>query len=105
MYGGEKKSIGEWQVAHCYTLLGRSEPAIYHAKRSLDACENAGVTGFALAYAHSAVARAAACAQDRYLFVRHYELAISSGQTIDNKEDRDLFASDIVAEPWFGMKR
>src|SRR5579872_350316 len=49
---------GEWQVARVYTLLGRTEPALYHARRCLEICEQHGIGDFDIAFAHEALARA-----------------------------------------------
>src|SRR5262245_66256391 len=43
---------GEWQVARVYTVLGRSEPAIWHALRCLEHCEQNGIGDWDLAYAY-----------------------------------------------------
>ena len=33
---------GEWQISRVYMVLGRAEPAIWHAQRCLEHCEEAG---------------------------------------------------------------
>lgn len=33
---------GEWQVSRTVAVLGRGEPAVYHAERCLDWCERGG---------------------------------------------------------------
>ena len=38
----ENLARGEWQVSRVYTVLGRPEPAIWHARRCLDHCEANG---------------------------------------------------------------
>ena len=35
---------GEWQVSRVYVLLGRAETAIWHARRCLEHCEEAGIS-------------------------------------------------------------
>jgi len=32
----QNRAIGEWQVARVYSVLGRGEPALFHARRCLD---------------------------------------------------------------------
>ena len=48
---------GEWQVSRVYTVLGRPEPALWHARRCLDHCEANGLGDWDLAYAYEAIAR------------------------------------------------
>jgi hypothetical protein len=49
---------GEWQVSRVYSVLGRGEPALVHARLCLDTCVEHGVGDFDIAYAHEAMARA-----------------------------------------------
>src|SRR4029077_2072612 len=38
----ENLARGEWQISRVYTVLGRPEPAIWHARRCLEHCETNG---------------------------------------------------------------
>ena len=49
---------GEWQISRVYCVLGRSEPALYHARRSLEICRSNSIADFDLAFAHEGLARA-----------------------------------------------
>jgi hypothetical protein len=49
---------GEWQVSRVYSLLGRGEPALVHARLCLETCVEHGIGDFDIAYAHEAMARA-----------------------------------------------
>src|SRR5256886_13518735 len=61
--GGPKElAIGEWQISRVYAVLGRPEPALYHAQRALEICEANKIGDFPLAYAYEALARAFAIA-------------------------------------------
>src|SRR3990170_957672 len=40
---------GEWQVSRVYAVLGRAEPALWHARRCLEHCRGAGGGDFDLA--------------------------------------------------------
>jgi hypothetical protein len=42
----ENMAIGEWQCSRVYSVLGRAEPATYHAQRALAICEGADIRGF-----------------------------------------------------------
>jgi len=60
----ENLARGEWQVSRVYTVLGRPEPAIWHARRCLEHCEANGIGDWDLAYAYEALARAHGLAGD-----------------------------------------
>jgi uncharacterized protein YndB with AHSA1/START domain len=93
----------EWLCSHVYTVLGRSEPARHHARRSLELCIEHGIGDFDLAYGHEGVARAAACAGDRDTALRHRALAVEAAAAIVEDEDRAWFDKDLAAGPWFGL--
>jgi hypothetical protein len=48
---------GEWQVSRVYAVLGRTEPALFHATRALRMCEANGIGDFDLAFCYEALAR------------------------------------------------
>ena len=92
---------GEWQVSRVYAELRRADAAVYHARRSLETCEQNGIGDFDLAFGYEAVARALALTghtgdRDRYL-----ELAARAGAAIREDEDRELFFSDLATVPGF----
>ena len=49
---------GEWLISRVYAVLGRPEPALYHARRVLDICAENGIGDRDLAFACGALARA-----------------------------------------------
>jgi tetratricopeptide (TPR) repeat protein len=53
---------GEWLISRVYAVLQRPEPALYHARRVLDLCQDNGIGDFDLAFAYEALARAHATA-------------------------------------------
>ncbi len=98
-------AIGEWQVSRVYAVLKRPEPAMYHAKRCLAICREHRVSGFPLAFAYEALARAAAVAahpreRDRYL-----REARRIGERIEEQEDRKIFFSDLETIPGARRRR
>ena len=52
------RARSEWQHSRMYVVLGRPEPALWHAHRCLRWCEENGIGDWDLAYAYEAVARA-----------------------------------------------
>ena len=90
---------GEWQISRVYAVLGRAEPALYHAYRSLEIVEAAGVGDFDLAFAYEALARAQAIAGDSLESQRYLELARTAGEAIAQQDDRDSFFSELATVP------
>lgn len=92
----ENLGRGEWQCSRVYAVLGRAEPALWHARRYLALCEEHGIADWDLAFAHEAIARALAAAGDhegaRAEVARARELAAD----IAEDEDRELLLSDLA---------
>jgi uncharacterized protein YndB with AHSA1/START domain len=90
----------EWMLSHVQAVLGRAEPAQHHAERCLAVVDAAGLQDFDRAYAHEALARAAAAAGQ--LDVARRERAAAAAVPIADEEDRKIFVDDLAAEPWYG---
>jgi hypothetical protein len=91
---------GEWQVSRVYVVLGRSEPALYHAGRCLAYVEQGdGVEDWDLPFAYEALARAHAIAGDAAESDRYEVLAREAGEGIADDEDRDHFLSELATLP------
>ena len=90
---------GDWQISRVYAVLGRAEPALYHAYRSLEIVEAEGIADFDLAFAYEAVARAQAVAGDGLESQRYVELARVAGEAIAQQADRDGFFSELATIP------
>ncbi len=89
----ENLARGEWQVSRVYVVLGRSEPAIWHAQRCLGHCEEAGIADWDLAYAYEALARAHAMAGN--VAAEEWKAkARAAGGEISDPEDREHFEED-----------
>jgi len=91
----QNRARGEWQCSRVYAILGRAEPALWHARRYLALCEEHGIADWDLAFAHEAIARALKVAGDHEgsaaAVVRARELAAE----IVEDEDRELVLSDL----------
>ncbi|MFG0284638.1 MAG: hypothetical protein ACF8R7_09475 [Phycisphaerales bacterium JB039] len=90
---------GEWQVSRVYATLGRSEPALGHGRRCLALCEAHGIGGFDLAFAHEAIARAAAVAGDDRLRDQHLGRAREAAQSITDAGDREHTLTELASIP------
>jgi uncharacterized protein YndB with AHSA1/START domain len=95
------ESRGEWMISHVLAVLDRPDGAQHHAELSMAVVESAGLTDFDLAYAHEALARAAACGGRLDDAAR--ERAAAAAVPIADDEDRKIFLGDLEAEPWYGL--
>ena len=86
---------GEWQISRVYAVLGRPEPALFHARRCLELCERHGIGDFDLAYAYEALARASYVAGQRQAVDQYLDLARDAAARIAERDDRDLFLRDL----------
>jgi hypothetical protein len=95
--GDQQLAVGEWQCSRVYSVLGRGEPAVHHAKASLAICEAAGLGDWVVAAAHEALARAYAAAGDgdeaRAWLVR----ARAATAAIADPADREVIDSDLAS--------
>jgi hypothetical protein len=94
----ENLARGEWMVSRVYTVLGRAEPAIWHARRCLDHCEENGIGDWDLAYAYEALARAHAVAGNAEA-ADWKAKARSAGDAIADAEDKEHFDEDFLTLP------
>jgi hypothetical protein len=92
----------DWMCSHVYAVIGWAAPARMYADRCMAACLEHGIGDFDLAYAHEAVARAAAAAGDLETARRERALALVAGEAIANEEDKRIFDGDIDTGPWYG---
>ena len=90
---------GEWQVSRAYAIAERGEPALYHAQRCLEICEENRIGDFDLAYAYEALARAHGVADEPEAAERYEARAREAGERIAEQDDRDLFFSDLKTLP------
>jgi hypothetical protein len=92
-------SIGEWQVSRVYAIVGRSEPALHHARRCLELCEEHGIGDYLLAYAYEALARGYGVAGDRAEAARFAALAHEAAERVADEDDREHLLEDLATLP------
>ena len=97
--GPANDARGEWQVSRVYSVLGRAEPALYHARRCLEICEANGIGDFDLAFAYEALARASAVAGDGEAARGYVDQARAAREGIAEDDDRELFDADLATIP------
>lgn len=99
------RARGEHLVSRAATAVGRFELGMRHANRCLELCEAdpEAVEDWDLAFAHEAIARAAAGAGDMETARRHHRTARTLGAAIAEQGDRDVFIEEFRRAPWFGF--
>jgi hypothetical protein len=93
------RARGEWQVSRVYCVLGRPEPARFHALQVLNICRREGIGDFDLAFAYEALARASAAGGDAAAARRWAGLAREACADITDQEDRELVLADLTTLP------
>jgi DNA-binding transcriptional MerR regulator len=94
---------GEWQCARVYSILGRGEPALWHARRCVEHAEAAVSEGVAESWdvpsSYEAMARAFAVAGDRPAAEEWRSRARAAVAAIEGAEDRQIIEQDIATLP------
>jgi DNA-binding transcriptional MerR regulator len=88
----------EWQCSRVYTVLGRAEPALWHARRCLELAESAPheLEPFDLPFAYEAMARAHALAGDEAEAHSWLERGRAGAAEVADDDDRALLESDLA---------
>jgi hypothetical protein len=95
----EQWMVGDWQIAHVASLLGLGDLAMRHAPAALDVCRANDWSDWRLASALEGMARASAAVGDTAGRDRFAAEARRVLDTIEDKEDRELIASQLASIP------
>jgi hypothetical protein len=96
---GRQLATGSWQLARVYAVIGDATRARHYGERSLRIAEASPSLGaFNVAYAHEALARAAAVAGDTGGYRRHDRAARALLDEIEG-ENRALLEADLANLP------
>jgi len=95
--GDQQRAVGEWQCSRVYSILGRGEPAVHHARASLAICEATGLGDWVVAAAYEALARASAVAGEAGEARTWLARARAATAAIAEPEDREVIDSDLTA--------
>jgi DNA-binding transcriptional MerR regulator len=90
---------GEWLISRVYAVLGRAEPALHHARRVLDVCQENGIGDWDLAFAYEALARASAVSGNADQAREYTDQALAAAEDIAADEERDLVLADLETIP------
>ena len=95
-------AIGDWQISRVYSVLGRAEPAVFHARRCLDHAAKVDGQLWLLASAYEGLSRAYAVAGDRAAAVEWKAKAEQRLQEVEDADDREIVERDIATLPGLG---
>ena len=104
MHGGgttANRARSEWLCSRVYSILGRPESALHHARHCLELVESSPeeMEDWDIAGAHEALARAHLVAGETEEARRNYELAREDTAKIAAAEDRKHIEADLDALP------
>jgi len=97
--GPDRLARGEWQCARVYSVLGRAEPALWHARRCLAIVEANGIADFDMAAAYEAMSRAHLTAGDRTEMAAWKARATAALDGIADPDDREIIEGDLATLP------
>ncbi|MEP7040939.1 MAG: hypothetical protein ABI864_05120 [Chloroflexota bacterium] len=93
--GDQQLAVGEWQCSRVYSVLGRGEPALHHAKASLAICEQADLGDWVMAAAYEALTRASAVAGNADEARTWLARAQEAVAAIADPADREVIEGDL----------
>ncbi len=94
-----KHAIGDWQISRVYSVLGRPEPAVHHARRCLALAQDVTGETWLLASAYEGLARAYAVAGDRAAALEWKAKAEARLAEVEDADDREIVERDIASLP------
>jgi DNA-binding transcriptional MerR regulator len=89
-------AIGDWQISRVYAVLDRAEPAVHHARRTLELAQRVPDEAWLTASAYEALSRAYHVAGDRAAATEWKAKAVAQLDQITDPDDREIVARDIA---------
>lgn len=96
---------GEWQISRVYAIVGRAEPALHHAQKSLELCVENKLGDFDLGFAYEALARAHAVQGNAAERDRYVDLARQAGERIAKEADKDWLLKNVDTVEFLSLPR
>jgi DNA-binding transcriptional MerR regulator len=90
---------GEWQISRVYAVLHRAEPALHHAQRVLEICQDNKIGDWDLGFAYEAIARAYAVAGDEQQARAYTDQALAAAEEIAQDAEREMLLADLETIP------
>jgi hypothetical protein len=97
--GDEEAMVGDWLIAHVASLQDLGELSHRYATVALDVCRSNGWSDWRLASMLEGMARASAAVGDEHARDRYAAEARRVLATLEDKEDRELIASQLASIP------
>lgn len=97
--GAKEKAIGDWQISRVYSVLGRGEPAVHHARLALASATQVEGEEWLLASAYEGLARAYAVAGDTAAASEWKAKAVARLAEVGDADDREIVQNDIDTLP------
>ena len=99
--GGEpaNRARGEWQCSRVYAVLGRGEPALWHARRCLELCQAFDLGDWDLAAAYEAMSRASLVAGNNDAARDWKARGTTALGDIADPDDREPIEADLATLP------
>jgi hypothetical protein len=94
-FGLSNLSIGYWQAARIYTLVGRLNAARHYAELCLAVSQGENIPTFCLGYAYEALARVEAAVGEREKYVEYRFKGNEIAGRIEDEEDRKQLLADL----------
>jgi hypothetical protein len=94
----KNRARGEWLCSRAYAVLGRAEPALHHARRCFEICEQhaESVEDWDLAFAYEALARASRVADKEDEAQRYEQRGRELAEQISDPEDKEIVLKDYA---------
>jgi hypothetical protein len=89
-------SVGYWQVARVYALLGQADNARQYGLLSIKESQKDGVLPFYLGYSYEALARAESVAGDKEKVQSYLGLARQACEKVTDPEEKKLILDDLA---------
>jgi hypothetical protein len=86
---------GEWLCSRVYAVLGRGEPAVWHARRCIEINEAAGQADWDIAAAYEAMARALLVSGDATGAAEWKRRGVAALDGIAEADDREAIEKDL----------
>jgi len=92
------RSRSHWMCSRVYAVLGRAEPATFHARRCIELVEagGEGIEDWDLASGYEAMARAVATGADAAGAAEWKARSIAALESVTDAEDRALIEDDLA---------
>jgi hypothetical protein len=92
------RARGEWLCSRAYAVLGRAEPALHHARRCFEICEQHAdnVEDWDLAFAYEALARANRVGGNEEEARRCEQRGRDLADAISDPEDKEIVLKDFA---------